>query len=206
MTASRVTKRQCRDRGFACALLLVAPAFGQQKGQQALPVITVCEALEHIALYRDKNVVVVGLSNWTFEGSFIHERCESDGRILVQGYRWPSAIELSHAAPASETSESFPVDEAVLRAKVARLSDYHGSASDAVARRQDSTVNGIAKAMTSGEWIAAYGKLESPAKLRQPIPPSTDNARNTPGNGYGANGSVPARLLLITSRAVPPKD
>ena len=45
----------------------------------------------------------------------------------------------------------------------------------------------------SDRWTAVYGRLEAPHKLQAQ---STSGSRSHSGNGYGANGSVPARLYI----------
>jgi hypothetical protein len=168
-------------------------------------VLTVCEALRDIGLYAGRDVVIVGVSNWAFEGSFMHEKCEPDDRIAILGHRWLSAIELGRADPQASATESFPVDESVLREKLTHVRDYN-SAERRGGQPQGSEVQGQLRLSLSGVWVAAYGRLESPSKLKEPVPPTASNSRNTPGNGYGANGSVPARLRVIESRSIPPRD
>ena len=38
-----------------------------------IPVLTVCEALRGLSKHNGKEVIIVGRSFWTFEGSFINE-------------------------------------------------------------------------------------------------------------------------------------
>ena len=129
-------------------------------------------------------MVVVARSSYTFEGWFLHEGCEVDGRILIHGNRWLSMIALR---PAGQTPEhnSFPVDEVLLRKKLSHLTAIVDTTP---------TTSTPASAI-SDRWIAVFGKLESPAPLKPHI-----QSRKIPGNGYGANGSVPARILIISSK------
>jgi hypothetical protein len=53
----------------------------------------------------------------------------------------------------------------------------------------------------SDKWTAVYGRLEAPLKLR---PQSTSASHSRPGNGYGANGTVPARLRIQQVYDFPP--
>jgi hypothetical protein len=140
----------------------------------------------------------VGRSNYTFEGPFMHERCDPDDRILIQGHRWLSAIAVGAEKPAVP-DQAFPVGEDILREKLRQLNDYHRDAQDSMAKEQVRTI-------TLASWDVVYGTLESPARLKPHKPPSASNSRNTPGNGYGANGSVPAMILVIRSKTVPPRD
>ena len=61
-----------------------------------------------IGLYAGKDVVIVGYSGWTFEGRFMHEKCESDDRITIQGRKWLSMIELGRVEGSSPTSRTEP--------------------------------------------------------------------------------------------------
>jgi len=163
------------------------------------PVLTVCQALRDINLYRGKAVVIVGRSSWTFEGAFLHEKCDPNDHILIQGQRWLSLVALSSDEKPSGSGEPFPIEERILREKLSQLSDY-----EAAAKRVDEANRPIAKALVLGQWVAVYGRIDSPLRLRLPMPPTPSNARNMPGNGYGANGSVPAMIVVIDSEAVPP--
>jgi len=54
---------------FVVVLTSVAPLSGQGT-PASTPVLTVCEALRDLKLYNGKDVVIVGRSAWTFEGTF----------------------------------------------------------------------------------------------------------------------------------------
>jgi hypothetical protein len=163
-------------------------------------VLTVCEALHDLDSYRGKAAVIVGRSNGTFEGSFLHAKCGTDEHVLLQGHRWLSMIALAGAEKPTDINETFPIDEEILREKLSQLEEYQGpertEAQGSIARKRVSV-------SSSGQWVAVYGTLDSPAKLRPHVPPSVSNSRNRPGNGYGANGSVPARIVVISSKIVP---
>jgi len=128
----------------------------------------------------------------------MHEKCDPDDRILIQGHRWLSAIAVGAEKPAVP-DQAFPVGEDILREKLRQLSDYHSDA-------QGSMVKEEVRTIAFASWVAVYGTLESPAKLKPHMPPNKSNSRNTPGNGYGANGSVPAMILVIRSKDVPPSS
>ena len=184
------------DAAVFLALFCVPITRAQESA--APQVLTVCEALRGIDLYRGKVVVIVGRSNYTFEGPFMHEKCDPDDRILIQGHRWLSAIAVGAEKPAVP-DQAFPVGEDILREKLRQLSDYHSDA-------QGSMVKEEVRTIAFASWVAVYGTLESPAKLKPHMPPNKSNSRNTPGNGYGANGSVPAMILVIRSKDVPPSS
>ena len=207
MTASKAINRFDRnDRlkvGYLSVFLLVTVTIPQAPASPAPPVLSVCEALRDIGLYAGKDVVIVGYSGWTFEGSFMHEKCESDDRITIQGHRWPSMIELDRTEPLARATEPFPVEEPVLREKLSHLDDYK-SAERKAKPGADSEVGRAGRLSLSGSWVAAYGRIQSPSKLEAPVPPTTSKPRNIAGNGYGVNGSVPARLVVIKSIDVLP--
>ncbi len=86
-----------------------------------IPVLSVCDALRSLELYRGKSVVIVARSGMTFEGSFMDEPCEPDARILIQGHRWPSMIQLVSGSSDAPLLGAFPVDEAMLRAELTKV-------------------------------------------------------------------------------------
>lgn len=67
-------------RSFALAAFFLRVAAAQD-----IPVLTVCEALHELPEHNGKNVIVVGRSFYTFEGTFMNEECEVDGRTTIQG-------------------------------------------------------------------------------------------------------------------------
>jgi hypothetical protein len=84
-------------------------------GQESEPpaVLTVCEALRGISLYGGKTVVIVRQSGFTFEGSFLHEKCDPDDHILIQGHRWLSMIAVG--SETRELSAAFPVNDEIIQ-------------------------------------------------------------------------------------------
>src|SRR5262249_15115875 len=51
----------------------------QPQSRPTVPVLTLCEALRDLNLYRGKQVAIVARSVWTFEGTFLSGKCEADG-------------------------------------------------------------------------------------------------------------------------------
>src|SRR5450755_4313167 len=105
---------------FVVVLTSAAPLFGQATAEST-PVLTVCEALRDLKLYNGKDVMIVGRSAWTFEGTFLSEHCEPDGRTMVQGNRWLSAIYVSGEDQQSRTQPSVHFDEELLRQKLVEV-------------------------------------------------------------------------------------
>ncbi len=129
--------------------------------------------------------------------AFMSEKCEADDRILIQGHRWLSMIAFGPTEKRTEPLKAFPVDEAILREKLSQVNSYHATVQGS--DPPDLSVNVIS---LSG-WDAVYGRLDSPARLKPHVPPSGSHSRNTPGNGYGANGTVPVRIFVINSKPLP---
>jgi len=148
------------------------------QGSRPIPVLTVCETLRNLNVYSGKTVVIVARSGWTFEGTFMNERCEPDGRIVIRGHRWLSMLEVYSTRDDVVQPMKFPVDENSLWTKLAQVSGYTET--------------------TDEHWVAVYGRIESPIRLKQ----KGRNARGYAGNGYGANGTVPARILGISSKTL----
>jgi hypothetical protein len=185
------------DAGVFLSLLCVPATLAQET---TIPkVLTVCEALRDLNLYTGKVVVIVGHSGFTFDGTFMHEKCDPDDRILIQGHRWLSMIAVGAEKPA-EQNKTFPVDEGILREKLSQLNEYLSDAQESKPNDRGTTIT-----MSMSAWVAVYGTLQSPTRLKPHKPPSASNSHNTPGNGYGANGSVPAMILVVSSKAVPPR-
>jgi hypothetical protein len=179
---------------FLFAMRCVSPTPAPAQETPAPPVLTVCEALRNFNLYRGKDVVIVGSYGWTFEGNFMHEKCDPDDLILIQGHRWLSMIAVWPTDKSAEVQSTFPVDEAILRKKLSEVNDYHV------------TVQGISPpeifTLRMGGWDAVYGRLDSPAKLKPYVSRGASNPRNIPGTGYGANGTVPVRILVVRQKSL----
>jgi hypothetical protein len=180
------------------ALLSVSLTFAGRvyaRASPVIPVLSVCETLRSFKLYRGRTVVIVARSEMTFEGSFMDERCETDARILIQGHRWLSMIELFSDSDTATQSGAFPVDETLLRAKMTEVKSH----ADPV--QQDQRLAAATVGVQAGDsrdtWVAVYGQIECPARLKPHIPPSGAHYHNIAGNGYGSNGSVPARITAI---------
>ncbi len=186
------THKRALTGGILCTFCCGLPTPTLAQESAVPPVLTICEALRNFNMYRGKDVVIVGRYGSTFEGPFMSEKCEADDRILIQGHRWLSMIALSSSEKSADKRE-FPVVDAILRAKLSQVAGY------------DATAQGSADAKRSiaSGWEAVYGRLDTPAKLRPHVPPSASYSRNIPGNGYGANGTVPVRILVINQKSLP---
>lgn len=166
------------------ALFWVAIGLCCAQERIAVPILSVCEALRSLDVYRGRSVVVVGHSGFTFEGTFMDEPCESDKQILIQRRRWVSMIEIGTTQPSKfvEVPEAeLPVAPVLLWRKLSEVSGYvppSGQAVPSAALNDDSIW---------GNWDAVYGRIESPVRLKQ-----KRRGSGYSGNGYGSNGTVPA--------------
>jgi|SRR5215467_5783771 len=169
-----------RSSCLAAFALLVPTANAQQ-----IPVLTVCEALHELPKYNGKVVIVVGRTFFTFEGSFMNEKCEPDGTTMVQGKKWLSVI----AFGSGKTNRAIVVqwDPEALDRKLKQV-------------QQTTHLESQNTSPFIDGWSAVCGRLEAPQKLR---PPTGSRHRFRPGNGYGANGSVPARLQMVQDHDFP---
>jgi hypothetical protein len=190
-------------RNVVLSLFLLCPCClaAQPQSGPTVPVLTLCEALRDLDLYRGKQVAVVARAGWTFEGTFLSGKCEADGRITIQGTSWLSMIAVDWNDPKAHQG-AFPVDEVTIRRKLVALkTEYIDGEQDTSANRQppDSqprTIN------PNSHWVAVFGVLNSPPRLRPPRPGRGPSKRSIPGNGYGANGSVPANILISAEKAL----
>jgi len=164
---------------------------GHAQINRDIPVLTVCEVLRDLKLFNGKDVVIVGRSGWTFEGTFLSEDCEPDGRTTIQGNKWLSLIYVSDEDQRSGRQTGFHFDEELLRRKLEEVKRT---------TRPTSEQKAIPKSNPFADrWLAVLGRLVSPVKLLPHRPPHASQSKNIPGNGFGANGSVPAKVIPLAT-------
>jgi hypothetical protein len=173
---------------FVIGLTTVASISGQETAA-LVPVLTVCEALRNLKTYNGKDVVLVGRAAWTFEGTFLSEECEPDRHIMVQGNRWLSVIYLASDGQPLGRPIGFQFDEEPVRRKLLEVQRTTRLTSEP---KPTSKSNQFAD-----RWMAVLGRLVSPPALIPGQPVKNSQSKNTPGNGFGANGSVPAKVIKI---------
>ncbi len=178
------------------AACLTAVLAAQPRHSPNIPVLTVCELLRNLNHYRGKDVVLVGVAGWTFDGGFFDEPCEPGHRVFIQGHRWLSMV----GWVSRGFSDQVPVDERTILDKLLQVRGYADIANHCPAPTVSSNRNS-AEVCTwfLGDVVAVYGRIESPARLR---PQRFPNNRNVPGNAFGANGTVPARILATASKTL----
>jgi hypothetical protein len=104
---------------FALVCIIATNACAQNEAPA--PVLTVCEALHGLNTCRGSKVVIVGEAGYTFEGTFMEQSCEPDGRIPIQGNRWLSMIAISETGASGVNRGTFPIDDELLYQKLAAL-------------------------------------------------------------------------------------
>jgi len=164
---------------FSLCLGVSLNAADRKNEANAIPILTVCEALRDRGVYSNRTVIIVGRSSGTDEGSWLNENCGL--RLLIAERVYPVAISTSYSpsqslppiAPPPKKPKGFRWDkrrlQQVLEAvkKTTRL-EYH-----------------------TESYAAVYGRLESevPRKLE------LGDGRTLIFNGYGHLGEAPAQLI-----------
>ncbi len=159
-------------------LALLAVTSGHSE-TGAPPVLTVCEAVRNLGTFRNRTVIVVGVYAWTFEGGFLSENCPERDRRTSR--REEQAIQLAAAPGQAVVPDGFVWDRDLLQAKLKQAQIF----TKAPAPEHQASLFGA-------RWIAVLGTLRAPSLFR---PPRKIGDTVRPGNGYGVDGSVPARLL-----------
>ncbi len=200
--ASRTLHRPAPTRWLVYLVgWLWSAAAAQGPEASSIPILSVCELLEKVETYRAKPVVVVGEEGWTFEGTFLAGRCAPDGYLRIQGHRWLSLLAVWSTQSFWNGVAQFPVDKQTLRHKLRQIRDARIDASSSASAER---VRGGESDGESGDWVALYGRIETPARLKPHRPPRRPGGRNVRGNGYGANGSVPARVIVFSQKMLVP--
>ena len=157
------------------SLILLAVTSGHSVNP-APPILTVCEAVRNLRTLRNRTVIAVGVYFWTFEGGFLSEQCpERNGQTSLKKEQ---VIQLRTGSGQGTLPTRFEWNRDLLQAKL----------------RQAQTCTKLPPPdpLSDARWMAVRGTLQGPGVFRPPKK-IADTVR--PGNGYGVNGSVPARLL-----------
>ena len=181
----------------AC-LIYEGVAYSQQA--RMVTTLTLCEALRNLNAYHGQTVVIVSHSYYPiFHGPHLYEKCEYDGLILIQKHRWLSMMELDFANDLRAPGDAFPVEEALLWNKLKEVKGYVAPVTEGTELATPGTVEAPE---LEGDYVAVYGRVESPVRLKPEVLPGGPNASFHSGNGYGVNGSVPARILVIHEKTL----
>jgi hypothetical protein len=88
-----------------------------------IPVLTVCHALRDPARYGGQNVIVVGRSIGTSEGSWLDEDCGPN--LMIEGHEYRTTISTAYAvsdfAPPPSKPQRFNWDKSLLKKALAEV-------------------------------------------------------------------------------------
>lgn len=130
-------------------LVFLSALFVGVAAGQAVPVVTVCEALQGRDAYNGKSIVVVGWLSFNVEGSWLSEDCER--KIVTDGYIWPNMIAVgysrSEGGPAPDLPKNFQWNEDLLSKK---LKDV-----------QTTTKIQVLNSNLLSRWVAIFGRFET---------------------------------------------
>lgn len=170
----------------------VATCFAQEP-----PVLTVSEVLHDLRALRGKSVIVVGIAVWTLDGGFISdETCRhkadqngaTEDAMVAEGM---IALEEAPGAPRLPTSFKWP------RASIAaKAQNFHIEEKAPSAAAEPNPAPKAPLLSERAEVVALFGRIVAPWPYR---PPRREDNCGIGGNGYGANGSARALLLMSPS-------
>lgn len=141
----------------------------------AIPILTVCEALRDPVRYGGKVVIVVGRSVGTSEGSWLDENCGL--KPVAEGRTYSATISTAYAVsdflPPPQKPKEFKWDKSALQRALERVK---------------STTR-----LEHGEhWSAVYGRLETAPTHEIKL----GNGRVGTVIGYGHLNAAPAQLVF----------
>jgi hypothetical protein len=122
------------------------------------------------------------------------ESCGDDDQVLLQGNNWPSTIRVDDVPIRGQRQLevwNVLVREELILEKLKQVRGYPPLPEPTRSQRGHRIVN--------VKWVALYGKLDSPASLSPPRRNVSDG-KVIQGNGYGANGSVPAKIQVVAAK------
>jgi hypothetical protein len=157
---------------FTLLLGLSAPALAAD-----IPIVTVCEVLNHLAAYQGKTIIVVGRLSGTDEGSWLDQQCEQ--KLITNGFSWPSTISMTYVrgstAPPPALPKHFAWNQEMLRKNLAQV--------------QKTTK--LRQAPERDMWSAQYGRLETRKEFI-----TLQTSSGPMGYGFGHLNYAPAQLIF----------
>ena len=139
-----------------------------------IPVLTVCQALRDPSRYASQEVIIVGRSVGTDEGTWLDENCGL--KVLIQGRTFTATISTtyvaSEVAPPPQLPRGFKWDQALLQ-------------------RALDEVRKTTRLDRGTQWAAIYGRLEA-APVRNV---TLGDGRVASTFGYGHLNGAPAQLV-----------
>jgi hypothetical protein len=165
---------------FSICAVLAGCVFGQNSDKgSSLPVLTVCEALQHRGELNGKSVIVIGRLASTEEGSWLGE--DGDAKIVTDGYTWQNLISLSYRRTIDIGPPQLPTDfdwnQHPLLAKLEQV-------------RRTTKLYVDQDGHYTSKWFAVFGRFETAFPLRVGW-----NGKELMGAGFGHLGGAPAQLI-----------
>ena len=149
-------------------------AVGQVPAVPDVPVVTVCDALNNLAKYKDKSIIVVGRSTGTMEGQWLSADCEK--KLVTDGFTWSDSISLSlhgKTEQLPELPDRFEWDAKLIALKLKEVQQ--------TTRLRQSREG----------WVAIFGRLET----RVPPIVVRRGGGELMGYGFGHLAGSPAQLI-----------
>ena len=160
---------------FGMTLLSATALRGTDSGD--VPVLTVCQALRDPARYGGQNVILVGRSVGTSEGSWLDEDCGID--LTIEGRKYPTIVStayvVSQFAPPPMKPRGFRWNKPRLKTALAE-------------------VKKTTRMRPAAQWYAVYGRLETAGTRTFVLP----DGRTATTNGYGHLSAAPAQMIANT--------
>ena len=156
------------------ALVNVLPAWPMLASD--IPILSVCELLESLSYYRHRVVIVVGMEVDSFEGNGAYGRCDKSNNVRIGTDLWPVMV-FHRWSSGTIAARTATIPRNATYAKMAELI-RSGLESDARV-----------------PWLAVQGVVLSPRRLIAPRAKKGEVGLES-GNGWGANGSVPAMISV----------
>lgn len=154
----------------------MACAQEAKPSSEALPIVSVCQALQDRVQYHGKTIIVVGLVGATDEGQWLIGKC--DHRIVTDGFSWGNIISLAVSNPKEpplRIPPDFPWDEKLLEAGRKEIERRMPAKSD----------------NPDDKWYAIVGRFET----RLPLQTVVAGSGRIMGYGFGHLNAASAQLI-----------
>jgi hypothetical protein len=143
---------------------------------EAIPIVSVCQALQDRVLHNGKTIIVVGLMGGSDHGAWMNEKCEHT--IVTDGFSWPNIISLAYSS----------VTDAPLKVP----SNFHWDEKLLDAKRKEIEKRTVAKRDNPDDrWYAILGRFETWI----PLQTVSLGSGRLMGYGFGHLNAAPAQLI-----------
>jgi hypothetical protein len=168
-------------------VLASATAFGQDKPERPINIVTVCDVLLNPATMNGQEVAVIGRLDATDEGLWLSED-DCGSKVIVNGIVLPSVIWLNQSNAAQPGA--LKLDAKLLKPKLDQVQKTtklgtHWANTCSIALGKPPT--NCSKVMVKDYWSAVYGKIE------------TMNYRDS---GFGHLNGAPAQVTFKANQLV----